>query len=220
MPFLATAIRWRTLLLPGLLAATALMTGCASVMRVDSQVESFARWDERAGLPAAPQHYRFERRPSLLERPSAKGQADLEQWAADELAALGWHPAAAGGAAPGWIVEVQAQSLRTPFAPWEAPPGGFWPGVSIYGGWGRPGFGAAFSWPMHPWWGSSPYYQRAVSLVIRDASTGQVAYETSANHDGRWNGTPELWKSMIRAALAGFPTPPRGARQVNIDLPR
>lgn len=212
--------RRRALLLSATFAATLLMAGCASVLRVDSQVESFARWDERSGLPAAPQRYQFERLPSQHQGPGGKAQTELEQWTSGELAALGWHVASAGEAAPGWRVEVQAQSLRTPFAPWEAPPGGFWPGVSIYGGWGRPGFGARFGWPMHPWWDASPYYQRAVSIVIRDASTGKVAYETSAAHDGRWNGTPELWKAMIRAALAGFPAPPRGVRQINIDLPR
>lgn len=219
MPSPAIAARPRLLLWAALVVAL-MMTGCASVMRVDSQVESFARWEERPGLPAAPQHYRFERLPSQHEGPGGKAQTELEHWTSGELAALGWHVAQPGEPAPQWRVNVQAQSLRMPFAPWEAPPGGFWPGVSIYGGWGRPGFGARIGWPVHPWWDASPYYQRSVSIVIRDASTGKVVYETSAAHDGRWNGTPELWKAMIRAALADFPAPPKGVRQINIDLPR
>jgi hypothetical protein len=65
-----------------------------------------------------------------------------------------------------------------------------------------------------------PYYQRKVSLLVRQADSGQVVYETHAAHDGRWNSSHELWCAMLDAALQGLPTPPAGARQVNIDLPR
>ena len=65
-----------------------------------------------------------------------------------------------------------------------------------------------------------PYYQRQVSLVVRDAASGRVVFETSAAHDGRWNSSPGLWRAMISAALEGFPAPPKGTRQVNIDVPR
>lgn len=220
MPSAATTSRRRPLLVSLMLAAAVLLAGCAGVLRVDSQVESFARWDERSGLPAAPQRYQFERLPSQHQGQVGKAQTDLEQWTRDELAALGWHLAGPSEAAPGWRVTVQAQSVRSPFAPWEVPHGGYWPGISVYGGWGRPGFGARFGFPLDPWWDATPYYQRAVSIVIRDAATGQVAYETSAAHDSRWHSTPGLWQAMIRAALAGFPAPPQGVRQVNIDLPR
>ncbi len=66
----------------------------------------------------------------------------------------------------------------------------------------------------------TPYYQRAVSLVVRDAATGRVVYETRGAHDGRWNSSPALWMAMLDAALQGFPTPPTGVRQVNIEVPR
>ncbi len=219
MPSTTIAAR-RTPLLAALLAVLLLLGGCAGVIRVDSQVESFASWDPSAGLPQAPQRYQFERLPSQHERPNTRGQDDLEQWTREELAAHGWQLAPADEAVPAWHVAVHAQSLRAPYAPWEVPPGGFWPSVGLYGGSGRAGFGMSFGWPIHPMWGVTPYFYRQVSIVIRDAATGKVAYETSATHDGRWNGTPDLWRAMIRAALTGFPAPPKGVHQVNIDLPR
>jgi hypothetical protein len=66
----------------------------------------------------------------------------------------------------------------------------------------------------------TPYYQRELSLVIRRADNGQVVYETRAAHDGRWNSTSALWTAMLEAALQGFPAPPGGPRQVNIEIPR
>jgi hypothetical protein len=65
-----------------------------------------------------------------------------------------------------------------------------------------------------------PYYQRRVSLLIRHAASGQLVYQTQAQHDGRWNSTPELWSAMLDAALRDFPNPPAGVRQVNIEVPR
>jgi hypothetical protein len=206
--------------LPALLALAALLaSGCASVLRVDSQVESFVRWDGSQGTPTAPQYYVFERLPSQHDGPTAKAQDELERWTAEELARVGWYVASEPHPAR-WRVTVAAHSVRTPFAPWERPPGGFWPGITVYGGWGRPGFGVGLGWPMHPRWDAAPYYQRAVAIVIRDATTGAVAYETRAAHDGRWNSTPELWQAIIRAALSGFPAPPAGTRRVDIDVPR
>jgi len=66
----------------------------------------------------------------------------------------------------------------------------------------------------------SPCYQRKVSLVIRDAASGRVVYETQAAHDGRWGGSEPLWGAMLNAALQGFPQAPEGPRQVNIEVPR
>ncbi len=202
-----------------LLASALVLGGCASVLRVDNQVESFASWDSSQGAPAAPQYYLFERLPSQREGPAAKAQTELEQWTIDSLAALGWRVAGTDDPAPAWRVQVQASSVRLPYAPWEEPRDGFWSGVGIYGSRGGWGVGGRFGWPMYPYH-TTPYYQRQVSLGVRDAATGRVVYETSAAHDGRWNSTPELWKAIIRAALSEFPVPRPGSRQVNIDLPR
>lgn len=188
-----------------------LLGGCASVYRVDNQVQSFARWDE-ARAPAAPQTYRFERLPSQRDGEAAASQDRLEALARAALGRTGWNLADTPATAP-WTVQVQAGTVRLPRAPWEEPWDGFGGSLGIYGG--------------HGFWGTSmfmrmdlPYYERQVSLVLRRAATGQVVYETSARHDGRWNSSPELWSAMLDAALRDFPTPPAGVRQVDIDVPR
>jgi hypothetical protein len=141
----------------------------------------------------------------------------LEQLTQEALKPLGWLEAADTATAP-WLVEVSAQGIRLPHAPWEDP----WDRGRF--GWsGQVHIGMGYGGVMwSPWMMRSelPYYQRNVSLVIRDAATGRVVYETSAAHDGRWNSTPSLWRAMISAALEGFPAPPKGIRQVNLDVPR
>ena len=57
----------RRTLLCATLGLGLLLGGCASVYRVDNQVQSFARWGTAATAPAAPQSYRFERLPSQRE---------------------------------------------------------------------------------------------------------------------------------------------------------
>lgn len=205
--------------------AALLLSGCASVFLVDNQVESFPRWQDRApnaAVPAAPQIYRFERLPSQQDERGARGQDELERLAEASLAKLGWSRAAPGVSAP-WLVQVSASTVRLPRAPWEDP----W---DRWGPYGSPlalpgrdyvvtGNGQVIFFPAFPRF-ESPYYQRAVSLVVRDASGGRVVYETRGAHDGRWNSSPALWVAMLDAALAGFPTPPAGVRQVNIEVPR
>lgn len=201
----------RRALLGATLCLSLLLGGCASVYLVDNQVQSFQRWD--AGqAPASPQSYRFERLPSQREGDAAASQGTLEDLTRAALARVGWNLAEPAGAAP-WTVQVSGGALKLPRAPWEEPWDGFGGGWSLYGGSGV--------------WGSTlfmrmdiPYYERQVSLVVRQAATGQVVYETSARHDGRWNSSPELWSAMLDAALRDFPNPPTGARQVNIEVPR
>jgi hypothetical protein len=215
--------------------ALGLLTGCASVYRVDSQVQSFARWGDAAtptaeptnAIPQAPQLYRFERLPSQAAENAARGQTDLEAIARTALAKRGWTPAAPGVSAR-WSVQVGAGTVKLPRAPWEEP----WDGFGYGGGFG--GFGGlGFPGRDYVVTGSGqvirapvfmrmdlPYYERKVSLLIRNAGNGQVVYETHAAHDGRWNSSPELWGAMLDAALQDFPAPPAGVRQVNVDLPR
>ncbi|MCK7503904.1 MAG: hypothetical protein MZV70_07220 [Desulfobacterales bacterium] len=66
-----------------LLASALVLGGCASVLRVDNQVESVASWDSSQGVPAAPQYYLFERLPSQRKvqppRPDRAGAMDDRQ---------------------------------------------------------------------------------------------------------------------------------------------
>lgn len=219
----------------GAAAAVVALSGCATVYLVDNQVQSYARWADRASapgvpmvVPQAPQIYRFERLPSQREGKVASNQDELENLTQLAMAKVGWTPAATATSAP-WLVQVDASTLRLPRAPWESPYDSYWGG---YGGFG-PGFGYAMPgrdyvvtgtghiiWmPMYPRF-ESPYYKREVSVVIRHAASGKVVYETRAAHDGRWNSTNGLWSAMLDAALRGFPAPPEGLRQVNIEVPR
>lgn len=200
------------------LASLALLAlnGCATVYLVDNQVQSYPRWDASAA-PVAPQTYQFERLPSQREGDAAASQDSLEELARATLARAGWNRAEGSAPAP-WTVQVSAEGQKLPRAPWEEPWGGF--GVfgpdRLFIGHGGGGL----------FWGSAfmrmdmPYHQRRVSLLIRHAASGQLVYQTQAQHDGRWNSTPELWSAMLDAALRDFPNPPAGARQVNIEVPR
>lgn len=205
----------RRTLLGAALGLGLLLGGCASVYRVDNQVQSFTGWGG-ASAPAAPQTYRFERLPSQREGQAAASQDELETLARAALARVGWNLVEPAGAGAPWTVQVTAGALKLPRAPWEEPWNGLGAGWGLYGGSGGV-------------WGSTlfmfmrmdiPYHERQVSLVVRQAATGQVVYETSARHDGRWNSSPELWSAMLDAALKDFPNPPAGARQVDIDVPR
>lgn len=227
------------------LIGAAVLSGCAGMLRVDNQVQSFATWSAGASpsgtaagtapaaVPAAPQSFRFERLPSQQDSRSAGAQDELESLARTALAKVGWTPVDATAEAP-WRVQVSASTQRLPRAPWEDPWSGPW-GNPFWGDpWGRSSIGFGLYGGRGTYFGAggqiffapafvhmeSPYYLREVSLVIRSADTGRVVYETRAAHDGRWNSTPALWGAMLDAALQGFPTPPAGVRQVDVDIAR
>ncbi|QBM30132.1 DUF4136 domain-containing protein [Hydrogenophaga pseudoflava] len=204
------------------LLTTLALAGCAGTYRVDNAVQSYAHWSADiptgaqapAAVPQAPQTYRFERLPSQRERGSAEDQNRLEAWTRTVLETHGWTVAEAPANAP-WRVQVTATTVRNARSPWDDP----WPSWRFRGqvvaGNGYFYWSPMFVVPM-----DMPWYERKVTVVIRDAASGRVVYETQAGHDGRWNSTPALWQAMLQAALNGFPAPPSGPRQVDIDLPR
>ncbi len=207
------------------------LAGCASTFRVDSEVQSFARWPQPASadpaaqapvVPSPPQTYQFDRLPSQQQITGAwpsPSQATLEAAAANSLLRQGWTQATgieSNNAPPRWQVQVSGGTVVLAHAPWEDPwdPWGTRVGIGIGGRGGH--FWTSFG--LHG--GYSPYYVRKVSVLVRDRETGKVVYETHASHDGRWNDSPRLWQAIVDAALDGFPVPPQGPRSINIDLPR
>lgn len=200
-----------------LLAVAAALGGCASVIRLDNDVRSYAAWP--AGkAPASGDTYRFERLPSQRDGEMALRQDTLESLTRAALTKVGLQPASDAARPAGWTVQVSARSVRMPYAPWDSPYDA-WPGWGLAGrdyvvtGSGRVVWTPMF---MHV---RSPYYQREVSLIIRNTS-GQVAYETRAAHDGPWHDTEAMWSALLDAALQGFPQPPAGTRRVVIEVPR
>jgi hypothetical protein len=188
----------------GALAALALLllTGCATTYTLDNTVQSFSQ------IPALPQPatYRFERLPSQ----QSVEQQQLEAFADPALNAAGMKR---DDANPRYSVQIGARVSPTisPFAdPW-GPYGAFG-----FGAWGRHrhwGMGLGWGYPPEPSW-----FHREVNVVVRDLGSNKVVYESRAINDGPYFGAEHVLPAMFSAALQGFPNPPPGPRQVNIQV--
>ena len=203
----------RILSLAGLLVLS-LLTGCASMRIVDSDVVSVAAIPAGMNLQGAT--YRFERLPSQVNNPEA-GLAEQQAQAAMATVGLVRNDAAAQLSVLVGFAGTQylADAWGRPMAP------GFYPGWMPYGGisWGR-GMGPHFGLGMGMRWPPPTQYRREVSLIMRDLKSGQVVYETRASHDGPWSDSALIFNTLFQAALANFPNPPAGLRRVNIEIPR
>jgi hypothetical protein len=187
-----------------------LLAGCASVMRVDSDVQSHTQW---VAPPLGTVQYVFERTPSQTANPLQQPQAAAEAATQSALRSKGWvlNERSTETSAAVWRVQVMASvatlvrpnrdDLNDPF--WlirERRPGGF---------------------RRTPWLMPEPaMHRRQLTLWVRDGVRGEVAFEATAVHEGPWNESTSLWLAIAQAALDGFPTPPPGARRVMIDAPR
>ena len=194
-----------------LLCVALALTGCASVRLVDSDVQSFS---QLRALPAPPT-YRFERLPS--QQAQGAQQDTIEAHAVQALAKVGMRFDPSAQAA--YRVQVQARIDREMPADWYDPwfGGGWGPGWGGgFGGWGGRGFYGGLSMRFPP----PTLYRREVGLIVRDAATAAVVYETHAVHEGIWTDNPAVFGAMFDAALSGFPTPPIGQRRVNVEIPR
>ena len=201
------------------LALAGLLAGCASTRLVDSDVNSFGAWPPGR----APATFAFERLPSQQAQPEQ--QAQLEAAALPALEQAGFRPAAArapsAGTAPALVppdvlVQVAARTLRYDGA-WNGDP--FWPGGAFYrGGVGRwRGGGSVGLYGVRGW--APTYYLNEVSMLIRDARTQQVLYETRAQNDGVWFDAA-VRAALFDAALKDFPRPALSPRRVTVEIPR
>jgi Domain of unknown function (DUF4136) len=205
-----------------LIVLVILLSGCSGLRIVDSQVNAFSQLH---AAPAAGAAWAFERLPSQqnLESVAQIRRTTLEAAAMRQLASVGFAPApAASGAAVQYTVQVSARTQRLAYGPFDHPePGDF--GHPFGGLAGRDyvvtGSGRVIYsplWPRH----NLPWYVREVALLIRDASSKAIVYETQAKHEGRWADDDAVLPAMLQAALQGFPKPPDGLRMVNIEIPR
>jgi hypothetical protein len=197
------------------LAAGALLGGCASLNQVSSDVVGYGAWP--AGRTPGGS-YVFERLPS--QQAELTLQQQLEDAARPALAQAGFTPAA-DAAQASVSVQIGMRNVRYERLdyPWPGPWGGPWgpaftvPGRRYPGFWGSP-WGPA-------WWGPSyysPWYEREVSVLVRDRSGGQVLYEGHARSDGALSGGTALFEAMFRAALADFPQGNPSPRRLNVPL--
>lgn len=181
-----------------------LLTGCAGGYLLDNNVQSFSHL---TALPAQPT-YRFERLPSQQD-PS---QAQLEAMADAALHKAGLRR---DDANPRYSVQVSAQLQRV-LSPWANPWNGWghWGGVGL----GHRGVSLGFGFPLGRM--ESPWFQREVSVIIRELPSNRAVYETRATNAGPWMDNSSVIPVMFQAALQGFPTPPTGPRRVDIHVAR
>jgi hypothetical protein len=193
-----------------------LLAGCATTIRLDNDVRSFPAWGTQ--LPHAGDAYRFERLPSQAQ--DAAEQAEIETLAEEVLQDHGWVRVSSNDPTPvRWTVQLQARAATLPHAPWENPPPfGFPQGwLSIELGSRNKSAGVRAPLFLNP---PTPYYQREITVVMRNAQNGAVVFETQAAHDGPWRHTVGMWRTLLEAALKDFPQPPQGKRRVAIEVPR
>lgn len=194
------------LCLLALCAAATLLAGCAGPRAVRSDVNSYS---SLTALPSPPT-YRFEHLPS--QQANAAAFTMIERQAEEALARVGLRR---DNAQPRLIALLGVE-------------GGYamprnWPYYSpdpFYGRWGwGMGYGGRWGWGMN-WMMDAPptLYHRKVSLVLRDATTQQVVYETSALYEDVWTRDPAIYGVLFDQALSGFPQPPQGERSVRTDV--
>jgi hypothetical protein len=186
-------------------ALAAVLSGCASVRLIESDVTSYSQWP--ASRPVTT--FSFERLPSQQAQPEV--QARVEAAALPALQKAGFRQVDPGQADVN--IQVGARESRFARAPWDDPYPRFGTGW-FYGGRGYRGVGIGMSMDM-----PMPYYVFDVSVLIRDARTQQVLYETQARHDGRWSDEA-LRSTLFEAAMKDFPRPAISPRRVGIEIPR
>ena len=194
----------RRLCILALCATAALLAGCAGPRLVQSDVSSYSTL---TALPSPPT-YRFERLPS--QQLHAAAFAPIEAQAEAALARVGLRR---DDAHPGLVAQLGVEAgYATPRAwPYYGPD-------PFYGRWGM-GYGRGWGWGAG-WMMDAPptLYHRKVSLVLRNAQTQQVVYETSATYEDVWTKDPAIYGVLFDQALSGFPQPPQGPRSVRTEV--
>ncbi len=185
-----------------LLIASVLLTGCAGMRIVDSDVTAFSAWT--AAPPAPGTRYKFERLPSQTAAPQ---QDQIEALATTSLSKVGM-------ALSPVDARYSVQVLLSAEQVWRYSSGGYG-GFGGFGG-GRGG-GIGVSFPLNL---GEPFYKRSVGLFVRDLTTQKVVFETRAVHNGVWSDGLAVLPAMLDSALLGFPQPPAGTRRINVEIPR
>ncbi len=182
----------RRLIAPVLLAASAVLVGCAGPRSLSNDVSSFGDWP--AGR--APGSFAFDRLPS---QQALGAETDrIEAAALPALQRAGFSPAADAQAAD-VLVQVATRSKRSDPVFWGEPV--WWNrgvGPSRWGPW----FGPSWVYmPAHEF----PRYEREVAVLIRDRATGKSIFEARATTEGTAAADDVLLAAMFEATLMDFP---------------
>lgn len=195
----------RFLSLP-LLAAAALLSGCAAMSSVTSDVSSFGEWpaDRKPGT------YAFERLPSQAQR-AADAEA-LESAAKPALAKAGFKPVEAGQQ-PDVLVQVGARVGYADNYPWADAlwwRGSF--GYYRYGPWIGPRWGGSVMFEPRR-------YDREVALLIRDRASGKPLFEARASHESTSSSMGQATlTALFEGTLMDFPRLGVNPRRVTVPL--
>jgi hypothetical protein len=198
------------------LALAAVLSGCGTLNRIDSDVSSFSRWP----TGRAPASYAFERLPSQQSQPQ---QAQLLEDAARQAIERAGFVPATEGRVPDVTVQLGARIVEADRSPFDDP---FWYGG--FGTWHRPFAHARFNrpyWGPHwrgGYWGGGGYYlpryEREVAVLIRDKRSGEPLYEARAESEGATVGVSDVLPAMFAAAMQDFPKgSPTQPHRVSID---
>jgi len=175
------------------------LAGCGTTRLIDSQVSSFTTTAE---LPAeGPFSFRFERLPS--QQADAQAQDRLEEMALPVLAQKGLVPDAL---APRFTLELRmAVDVINQSGPFHA----YWGFGTIGSGlWSQPG-----SMGLEP-----TRYRYSVHLLLRDAASKAVVFESTTQHEGPWSDRAAVLPAVLLAAVQDFPQGSYKVRRVLIDL--
>ena len=189
-----------------LAAAAIALTGCATVSTVESDVQSFATTPS----PVQAGTFRFERLPSQDQ--DAAQAASLEGMAQAALVKAGFTRVDAGAR---YSVQIGAGTAETV----SAFPDPFF-GRSAWAPFGRPRMWPGRHFFGSPWLFDRESYVTRVRVEIREQSSGKLVYESTATNEESWFNPTRVLPALFEAALADFPTPPKGVRKVVVKLPQ
>jgi hypothetical protein len=173
------------------------LSACALPRMIDSEVRSFGG----ASPAVSGATYRFERLPSQAD---SMDRDALEAMASQALEQVGLKLADKKAR---YTVQVGVQVQPYPRPERTTSRSGAWVG----GRNSQRGVSVGISL-------ESPWSQYTVHLVLREAATGQVAYESRAVHVGPWSDSANLLPAIFEAALRDYPTPTPQPHTVVIEL--
>lgn len=191
----------KPLVLVAWIATIGVLTGCATVSTVESDVQSFSA----TPTPVQPDTFRFERLPSQDQ--DAEQATSLENMAQAALEKAGFNRVESGAR---YSVQIGAATM-------EAFPDPFF-GRPAWSQFGRNRMWAGRTYYGSPWLDRESFVTR-VRLEIRDLRSGMLVYESSATNEERWYNPARVLPALFEATLADFPTPPKGVRKVVVQRP-